>query len=43
MGKPYSDETASMVDSEVYTLVNKFYQETIKLVEDNIQRMPQWC
>jgi ATP-dependent Zn protease len=38
MGKPYSDETATMVDEEVITLVENFYQDTIKLVQENIQR-----
>lgn len=36
-GKPYSDETASMVDSEVFSIVTKFYHETLQLVQDNLE------
>jgi ATP-dependent metalloprotease FtsH len=40
-GKPYSDSTAEIVDSEVFLLVEKSYQEALRIVQQNKEKLDE--
>lgn len=39
MTKPYSEQTAQIIDEEVRSLVAKAYDRTVKLVEQHKERV----
>ena len=41
MTKPYSNETAEVIDNEVRDLVNKAYSRTLELIEKNKENVEQ--
>jgi len=40
-GKPYSESTALLVDTEVSQRVNKIYKDVVTLITDNIDKLEQ--
>jgi len=40
-GKPYSENTAEMVDSEVFQLVEKSYREALNMVQQNKDKLEE--
>jgi cell division protease FtsH len=39
--KPYSEETAQVIDTEISTIIEKEYQRAIKILEDNKDKLEQ--